>query len=148
MTPILERLTHNQFIVKDSFSFAKEIAKYDSSLFMARLDAESLFTNIPLKEAMNNWAGDLHNKNLYNRTLNKFDLFKLFETAISESTFVFWSLLYKQINGIAMGSLSTHLLANVFLFQYEKEWLDNCPSHFKTIVYRRYVDDVFVLFFI
>ena len=54
LTPILERLTHNQFIVKDSFSFAKEIAKYDSSLFMARLDAESLFTNIPLKEAMNN----------------------------------------------------------------------------------------------
>ena len=27
----------------------------------------------------------------------------------------------------------------------EKEWLDNCPSLFKPIAYRRYVDDIFVL---
>ena len=37
-------------------------------------------------------------------------------------------------------------LAKAFLYTYEKEWLDNCPSHFKPIVYRRYVDDIFVLF--
>ena len=29
---------------------------------------------------------------------------------------------------------------------YEIEWLDNYPSHFKHIVYRRYVDDIFVIF--
>ena len=28
----------------------------------------------------------------------------------------------------------------------EKEWLGNCPSLFKPIAYRRYVDDIFVLF--
>ena len=37
-------------------------------------------------------------------------------------------------------------LANAFLCHYEKEWLDNYPSHFKPIVYRRYVDDIFALF--
>ena len=45
-----------------------------------------------------------------------------------------------------MGSPLGPTLANAFLCHYEKEWLDNCPSHFKPIVYRRYVDDIFVLF--
>ena len=47
---------------------------------------------------------DLHNKNLYNGKLNKSDLFKLMETATSESSFIFDFLLYKQIDGVAMGS--------------------------------------------
>ena len=37
-------------------------------------------------------------------------------------------------------------LAYAFLCHYEKEWLDNFPSHFKSIVYRRYIDNTFVLF--
>ena len=45
-----------------------------------------------------------------------------------------------------MGSTLGPTLANAFLCHYEKEWLDNCPSHFKPIVYRRYVHDIFVLF--
>ena len=110
------------------------------------LDVESLFTNIPLKETLNNCVSDLHNKNLYNEKLNKSDLFKLLETATSESSFVFDFLLYKQIDRVAMGSLLGPSLANAILCHYEKEWLDNCPSHFKPIVYRRYVDDIFVLF--
>ena len=74
LIPILEHLTHSEFTVKDSFSFAKEITKYNSSLLMASL-VESLFTKIPLKETINNCVSDLHNKNLYNGKLNK--LFKL-----------------------------------------------------------------------
>ena len=45
-----------------------------------------------------------------------------------------------------MGSPLGPTLANAFLCHYEKEWLDNYPPHFKPIGYRRYVDDVFVLF--
>ena len=100
MTPILESLTHNEFTVKDSFSFAKEIANCDSSLFMAIVDVKSLFTNIPLKETLNNCVSDLHNKNLYNGKLNKSDLFKLLETVTGESSFIFDFLLYKQIDRV------------------------------------------------
>ena len=45
-----------------------------------------------------------------------------------------------------MGSPLDPALTNVFLSHYKKEWLDNCPSHFKSIVCRRYADDIFVLF--
>ena len=78
LIPILEPLTHNEFTVKDSFSFAKEITKYDNSILMASIDVESLCTNIPLKETINNCVNDLHNKNLYNGKLNKSDLFKTY----------------------------------------------------------------------
>ena len=37
-------------------------------------------------------------------------------------------------------------LANAFLVHFEKNWLQNCPSDFKPHYYRRYVDDIFVLF--
>ena len=56
----LEPFNHNEFTVKDSLSFAKEITKYGSSLFMARLYVEPLFTNNLLKEIINNSFSDLH----------------------------------------------------------------------------------------
>ena len=29
---------------------------------------------------------------------------------------------------------------------HEKNWLNNCPQGFKPVFYRRYVDDIFILF--
>ena len=45
-------------------------------------------------------------------------------------------------NGFHLGST----LANVFIRNFESIWLENCPSLFKPIVYRRFVDDKFLLF--
>ena len=36
--------------------------------------------------------------------------------------------------------------ANIFKCHFENIWLKNCPSHFKPRVYRRFVDDTFLLF--
>ena len=47
---------------------------------------------------------------------------------------------------VAMGSPLGPTLANVFLCYHEKIWLQNCPSEFKLVIYRRYVDDTFLLF--
>ena len=52
---ILVPLTQNEFSIKDSINFAKEIRTYNSSLYMASLDVESLFTNILLNETINNF---------------------------------------------------------------------------------------------
>ena len=37
-------------------------------------------------------------------------------------------------------------VANVFLLFYELKWLEQCPGEFKPAFYRRYADDIFVLF--
>ena len=45
-----------------------------------------------------------------------------------------------------MGSPLGPLFANIFMSFHEKSWLYNCLSAFKPLVYRRYVDDCFLLF--
>ena len=34
----------------------------------------------------------------------------------------------------------------MYLCDHEKKWLNDCPNNFKPISYKRYVDDIFVLF--
>ena len=64
----------------------------------------------------------------------------------SESLILFDQQFYKQHDGVAMGSPLGSTLANVFLCYHEKVWLQNCPSEFNPVIYRKYVDDTFVLF--
>ena len=45
---LLKPLTNNEYTIKDSFSFAKEVLEFDASLFMASFDIKSLLTNILL----------------------------------------------------------------------------------------------------
>ena len=59
---------------------------------------------------------------------------------------IFNDVLYEQKDGVAMGSPLGPTMANVFLSFYEVKWLKQCPKEFKTVFYRRYVDDIFVLF--
>ena len=113
---------------------------------MASLDVEPLFTNIPLEETVKNCVNDLFSNNFYSGKLSRKDLHDLLKLATTESSFIFDNKLYKQIDGIAMGSPLAPILANAFLCYYEKIWLNKCPSLFKPVVYRSYVDDIFILF--
>jgi hypothetical protein len=45
-----------------------------------------------------------------------------------------------------MGSPLGPLFANIFLSFHEKSWLADCPSNFKPLFCRRYVDDCFLIF--
>ena len=64
----------------------------------------------------------------------------------TESLFMFNGKYYRQTDGVAMGSPLGPTFANIFLCFYEQKWLDNCPKEFKPVLYRRYVDDIFLLF--
>ena len=45
-----------------------------------------------------------------------------------------------------MGSPLGLILANAFLCFHEQIWLNECPDEFKPLYYRRYVEEIFVLF--
>ena len=84
--------------------------------------------------------------NFYSGKFSRKDLYELLKLATTESSFIFDNKLYKQIDEVAMDSPLGPTLANAFLCHYEKIWLHECPSQFKPVVYKRYVDDIFVLF--
>ena len=60
--------------------------------------------------------------------------------------FVFNGQLYDQIYGVAMGSPLGPSMANIFMCALEQIYLNGCPSQFKPVLYRSYVDDTFRLF--
>ena len=144
LVPILESLTSNKYTIKDSFAFAEEIVEQDSEFFMGSLDVDSLFTNIPLEENINIWTNTLSENTEKVEGLSKIK--ELLSLDAKESHFIFNGKLYKQVDGVAMGSSLGPTLANAFLVHLEKYWLQNYPSDFKPYYYRRYVDDIFVLF--
>ena len=144
--PILKEFTINEYTVKDSFSFSNEIRNKSTSSYMASFDIQSLFTNIPLDETIDICLELLFNKKRKVKGMLKKHVKELLTHAVKSSTFMFNDVYYKQVDGVAMGSPLGPTLANLFLVYYESKWLENCPQQFKPQFYRRYVDDIFVMF--
>ena len=110
------------------------------------MDVDSLFTNIRLEETTEIFTNELFKESETVEGLSKTDLKELLSLATKDSYFIFDGTLYKQIDGVAMGSPLGPTLANAFLVYHEKNWLEHCPMEYRSLYYRRYVDDIFVLF--
>ena len=114
---------------------------------MCSFDVESLFTNIPQDETIETILAKIFpnaDSIFYNFSRSDFKSLLILET--KSSTFLFDNKLYKHIDGVAMGTPCDLTLTNIFLCYLEQNWLDNCPPEFKPKIYRRYVDDKFLLF--
>ena len=70
----------------------------------------------------------------------------LLSLATKEIYFIFNNILYKQIDGVAIGSPLGSSLANAFLANHEQTVLDSFHLERKPPYYWQYVDDIFVLF--
>ena len=60
LLPFLTPLTQSEYTVTELFPFAEEIYKHDPKFYAASLDADSLFTNIPLDESIDICIDDLY----------------------------------------------------------------------------------------
>ena len=149
LVPILSPFTTNQYSVENSYKFAEEIQDQDgsSALVMASFDVENLFTNIPLQETIQIIVKQLFTSPdsvVMGLTQEYFS--QLLDLAVSNSFFLFNNKLYSQVDGLGMGLPLGPTFANIFLAFHEKSWLETCPSEFKPVFFRRYVDDCFILF--
>ena len=126
--PLLRHLTSNEFTLKDSFEFAKRICQQDAGLFMASLDVEFLFTNVPLEETINICVNELFKSNSSIHGLNKKQITEMLSLTTKESIILFDMTFYTQVDGVAMGSPLGPSLANAFLFHHEKKRLNDCPK--------------------
>ena len=118
---LLSPLVPNDYSFKDTFSFVTQIKNADlSKNFLVSYDVTSLFTNIPLQETI-----DIAINLIFNHKPNLNIIRKnLFLFATSQTHFIFNSKFYNQIYGVAMGSLSVPVLANIFMGFHESKWLD------------------------
>ena len=80
------------------------------------------------------------------RNISKNQFEKLLRTAISNNYLLFDGIVYQQINKAAMCFPLGPSLTNAFLAHVKQIWLNDCSDELKPVYYKRYVDDIFVLF--
>ena len=146
LVPILSPLTSDEFSVHDSFSFADEVSSFFPDHFMASIDVESLFTNLPLDEVIDICIDDwfCYFNTIHN--LNRNNMREFLTLAAYESFFIFDQVMYRQIDGVARDSPLGPILANAFLCHFEKQWLSECPPDILPKVFKKCVDYIFVMF--
>ena len=130
---MLRDLTSNEVTLKDSFQFAKVICEKNSHLYMASLDVDLLFTNVPLDETIGICTQRLFENGSTVCGLNKKEITETLSLTTRESIILLDMEFYSQRDGVAMGSPLGTTLANVSLCHHEKKWLNDCPSNFKPV---------------
>ena len=108
---------------------------------MVSFDVTNLFTNIPLNFTINIILDKIYKEKLIKTTLKRDELRKLLELCTKEMHFSFNDVIYKQVDGVAMGSPLGPVLANVFMVELENQLIPKMSE--KVSLWERYVDDTF-----
>ena len=143
LNPVLS--LYSSYCIPDSFFFSKFVQEiectYETS-FMCSFDVESLYTNVPLDETIAICADALYRGNLKSPPFSENIFIELMNRATKGVEFSFNNTMYKQIDGVAMGSPLGASMANIFVGFYEKVLFQKTSHPF---CYFRYVDDTFVM---
>ena len=105
------------------------------------LDAENLFTNVPLPTVLSFLRRKFTENDLplpSGLTLDA--LIEIIELCCESTVFTFNDCFYQQIEGVAMGSPLACILANLFMEYFESELVTNLP--YRPALWLRFVDDV------
>ena len=120
--------------------------KAQSHQILVSFDVVSLFTNIPLEETTQIIANYLIDKDNSNApSMEKHAFIKLMKLA-TQGMLLYNGELFKQIDGVPMGSPLKPTLANFFLANLENKLLNKTRPCFYPKIYLRYVDDIFAIF--
>ena len=113
--------------------------------FILTISWPFVYQYIPLNEVIDIFIDYLFcdTNTIHNSDCN--DVRELLTLAAYELFFIFDRVMYRQIDGAVMGSPLDSILVNVFLCHFE-QWLSECPPDILLKVFKRYVDDIFLMF--
>lgn len=146
LQPVVKKFAEHT--VRDTFEFCRNIDEFESQqglsqIFMCSFDVESLFTNIPLSETVAICLDSLYrDDNIKPPSVPENLLKKLLLKATTEVEFSFDNIMYRQTDGVAMGSPLGPILANIFVGYCETK-VDTSKW---PLFYNRFVDDTFSIF--
>jgi len=104
LSNLLQPHIPSEYVASDTLTFVCEINGLSmEGKFMVSFDVESLFTNIPLSECIDQVV-DYITKGNPGIKLSTSDLKRLFLFATAETHFIFKGTYYDQVDGVAMGS--------------------------------------------
>ena len=139
LTP-LTKSKHNIESTKDFINKLKTM-KISNGYKMVSLDVVSLFTSVPLDYTINIILDKVFKEKMVKTKLSRSQLKTLLELCTKEMHFTFNSKVYRQKNGVAMGSPLGPVLANIFMVHLEQMMIPRLAGQMSS--WYRYVDDTF-----
>ena len=138
---------YNSRCVKDSFEFIDRLKETQicKTGHMCSFDVVSLFTNVPLEETINICADAIYRNEDVDpilMTLDENSFRKMLRLVTLGVEFSFDNVMYRQVDGVAMGSPLGPVLANIFVGYCEAR----VPVAAWPALYCRFVDDSFAYF--
>ena len=133
-------------ILRNSMQLIIDMEDYKSNITkdtdIVTFDIEALYPSIPLHILMISIQWYLHRHGIDNQITNI--IMEITKLIINNTYINYNNTIFKQISGVAMGNSLSPTLANVFMLfielqAYPQLLLDN------NILYRRYLDDIFIM---
>ena len=143
---LIKPLIPNKYMLRSTADFLLKLnnSNISSDYNLVSFDVLFFFTNIPLNETINIIADYVFSDdNIHKPLMDKHVFVNLLHLA-NEGLFLYKDCLYKQIDGVAMGSPLGSTLANFFVAHIETKILESCVCRPK--LYIRFVDDWFAVF--
>ena len=122
LQPVLELYSIN--CITDFFSFAKMIQEHEinsSDSILCLFDICSLFTNVPLAKTIEICTKTLYDGHFRIPVIPKHVFIELMKSATTLVEFSFNNIMYRQIDGVVMGSPFGPALAIIFVGYYESK---------------------------
>ena len=136
------------YSVKNSLELIEKLKNKDvpDNYKLVSFDVKSLFTSIPTGDVKTIVTSLINNSELIDS--NKTALIKVIETCLEQNYFKFNNQIYKQTNGLPMGSPLSPLLSELYMTDFETNVFSN--KNFESInkhvhFWARYVDDIFCI---
>ena len=145
LCPVVEE--HFGHTIRDTFEFCEHIEQFPKEniqeMYMCSFDIVSLFTNIPLSETIQICLDSLYrDEEMKKPRMPEALLKKMLMKATTEVQFSFDGKMYRQNDGVAMGSPQGPVLANILVGHCESKIdTDDWPDF-----YDRFVDETFAIF--
>ena len=146
LKPIVDALPS---YIKDTNDFLLTVLHPDLKIppdsILVTMDVQSLYTNIPQDEGIEICLSALEQYYEHNLPLPTGYLRQTFNFILKYNYFQFDYKYYLQIHGKAMGTTFAPNCSGVFLGFFEQNGLKNSPNNLKPIIWKRFIDDIFMI---